>query len=250
MATLLLLLTLLGADDPKAKGKDSEPPEKPAVTRVIDPNYSPQPGDLAYLGSNLRDAEGDLYDIDAFPSIEDFKTYVRLTSERSEANDDAIEKLEDRKKLLVMDQGTEVEVIAFGPVEIVRNERGAGGVVAASVRVLKGEHKGKVLYLAPQLVVRYQAVADRAESPWPKSKSAKGLVKKKTPGEAKVKSDRPAAVVDPAARAASLLKLGKDLEKAGKTKGALDLYRQLIRQYPKSTQAVSAGERIKAIEGM
>jgi YHS domain-containing protein len=54
--------------------------------------------------------------------------------------------------------------------------------------------------------------------------------------------------VDPEARAASLLKLGQSLEKAGKTTAALGYYRQILKDYPKSPAAKTADERVKELE--
>jgi YHS domain-containing protein len=60
--------------------------------------------------------------------------------------------------------------------------------------------------------------------------------------------DDRAVVAKQASRAASLLKLGQNLEKAGKTSAALDYYRRVVKDFAKMPAAKTAAERIKAIE--
>jgi YHS domain-containing protein len=50
------------------------------------------------------------------------------------------------------------------------------------------------------------------------------------------------------ARAATLLRLGRTLERSGKTEQALANYRQVVKDYPNSPSAKTAAERIKAME--
>jgi len=52
-----------------------------------------------------------------------------------------------------------------------------------------------------------------------------------------------------AARAASLLQVGQNLEKNGAAGAALTSYRRIVRDYPDTPAAKTAGERIKAIGG-
>jgi YHS domain-containing protein len=51
------------------------------------------------------------------------------------------------------------------------------------------------------------------------------------------------------ARAASLLRLGQNLEKAGKTASALSYYRQVVKEYPATASFATAAARIKAHGG-
>jgi YHS domain-containing protein len=53
---------------------------------------------------------------------------------------------------------------------------------------------------------------------------------------------------DPAAKVASLLSQAQALEKAGKSAPALVFYRRIVKEYPKSAQAKTAAERVKALE--
>ena len=55
------------------------------------------------------------------------------------------------------------------------------------------------------------------------------------------------ATGDPEEKAASLLKLGQNLEKAGKSSAALGYYRQIAKDYSKTTAAKTASDRIKAL---
>jgi YHS domain-containing protein len=92
------------------------------------------------------------------------------------------------------------------------------------------------------------------ESAKPKSKEPPGpRPSRPAAAKAEAKEDKPASkpatVADPSAKAASLLRLGQSLEKAGKTSGALDYYRRVVKDFPKSKEAKAAAGRIKALEG-
>jgi hypothetical protein len=72
------------------------------------------------------------------------------------------------------------------------------------------------------------------------------------PAAAKAKPSSAPAEAKPdarAARAASQLRLGENLEKAGKSAAALGYYRQVVKDYPGSPQAKTAAARIKALGG-
>jgi YHS domain-containing protein len=75
---------------------------------------------------------------------------------------------------------------------------------------------------------------------------------KKAPGaQPEAEKEKPATAAgkadDASSRAASLLKLGQNLEKAGKAAGALGYYRQVVKDYPGTASARTAAVRIKAL---
>ncbi|MCA1684402.1 MAG: tetratricopeptide repeat protein [Planctomycetia bacterium] len=244
MRTVIMLLAVVAADDPKAPAGDTDVKGAPKVTRVADPSYTPQPGDRAVLDTKQKDEDGDPVGAPAAVTVEDFKTYVKLSTEN---NEDGLDRLEGARKVLYFEAGTEVDVIAISPVLVVGNAQASAGVLCAAVRIAGGSSKGKTLYTLPQFLVNYVAVANPPAAPLAKRKTARGSTKRNAGAAKKDAPDSPAP--DPAARAASTLSLGQSLEKAGRTKGAVDLYRQLLKQYPASPQARTAGERIKALEG-
>jgi YHS domain-containing protein len=61
------------------------------------------------------------------------------------------------------------------------------------------------------------------------------------------KDDDRAALAKQASRAASLLKLGQNLEKTGKTTAALSYYRRVVKDFAKTPASQTAAERIKAL---
>ncbi|MFO0954601.1 MAG: YHS domain-containing protein [Isosphaeraceae bacterium] len=61
------------------------------------------------------------------------------------------------------------------------------------------------------------------------------------------KAAEPGKAVDRAARGASLLRLGQNLEKSGKTAAALTYYRQVVRDFPGTPAAAAAELRVKAL---
>ena len=62
-------------------------------------------------------------------------------------------------------------------------------------------------------------------------------------------SPSPSLPIQLAARGATLLRLGQNLEKSGKTAAALKQYRQIVKEYPNTPASRSAADRIKVLEG-
>lgn len=62
------------------------------------------------------------------------------------------------------------------------------------------------------------------------------------------KDDDAPAIARQVSRAASLLKLGQNLERAGKTSAALGYYRRVVKEFEKTPAAKTAAERIKALD--
>jgi YHS domain-containing protein len=54
---------------------------------------------------------------------------------------------------------------------------------------------------------------------------------------------------DPQVRAASLLRIAQALERSGKRLGALEYYRRIVQEHPRSPEAQTAAGRITALEG-
>jgi YHS domain-containing protein len=125
---------------------------------------------------------------------------------------------------------------------------------------------------APSRVSRFEDafagdVADPAESPSPKSKGkpesapkAKIGDKAEATDETAATDEKPAAkgtakpkgeqspAAKAAARAATLLRLGRSFEKDGKKEAALGYYRQIVKDFAKTASAKTAAERIKALD--
>ncbi len=80
----------------------------------------------------------------------------------------------------------------------------------------------------------------------PARPTAKVKVEEPPPGEP---ADSSKDDAKNAARAASQLRLGQNLEKSGKTSAALQYYRDLVKDYPDTPQARTAAARIKALGG-
>jgi len=61
--------------------------------------------------------------------------------------------------------------------------------------------------------------------------------------------ERPKAAVSVDPRASSLFRSAQNLEKTGKTPGAISLYRDVLIRYPECPEAPASTERIKALGG-
>jgi YHS domain-containing protein len=68
------------------------------------------------------------------------------------------------------------------------------------------------------------------------------------PAEPAKAEDAPGTEKDEA-KAASLLRLGQNLEKSGKSAASLPYYQRIVKEYPATTSARTAAERIKALGG-
>ena len=82
----------------------------------------------------------------------------------------------------------------------------------------------------------------------PTVEATPGAAANSTPKVASKKVDNPRAADREASRAASLLKLGQNLEKSGKASAALDYYRRVVKDFAKAPAAKTAAERIKELE--
>jgi YHS domain-containing protein len=86
-----------------------------------------------------------------------------------------------------------------------------------------------------------------------KAAATKQVSQEKVPLERRqaksTKEDARAAATKRAARGATLLRLGRNLEKSGKTSAALSYFRQIVKELPDTPAARTAAERIKALDG-
>ncbi len=78
--------------------------------------------------------------------------------------------------------------------------------------------------------------------------STPGAAATTTPKASSKKVDDHSATEKEASRAASLLKLGQNLEKSGKTSAALDYYRRVVKDFATAPAAKTAAARIKELE--
>ncbi len=81
------------------------------------------------------------------------------------------------------------------------------------------------------------------------SKAPDGTAKAAAEGKPAAKKQGGAAQSKDASRAASLLRVGQNLEKNGGADAALTYYRRVVKDYPETPAAKTARERIKAIGG-
>src|SRR5262249_25125942 len=116
--------------------------------------------------------------------------------------------------------------------------------------------KGKAK-AAPAQVSRFEDAfsGDVADTPAkkPAGRSAKPAPAKDEPGaggddEAKGKPEPKASASAPDARAASLLRIGQNLEKSGKAEAALANYRRIAKEFPDTPAAKTAKKRLAALE--
>lgn len=265
MSWLIVILALALTDAPKDKAKDAKtdapaakakakgagtgtpkdaPEDEPAKSkRAIDATYQPAAGDRAVLLS--MDQKGETFFLWGAATPEGFREYKKAEVMEDEKRK---EQLEKEGKAVELDDDTEVGVLNIEPVSIQVNAQGGISGVVATVRVLSGSNKGKVLLTNAENVVRVVKVADAPAGRRPSTrKAAKSGTPKAADATAKGATVRKAAP-DPAARASLLLKMGQGLEKSGKTAGAVDFYRQVVKRYPDTPQARTAAARVKAIE--
>ncbi len=121
-----------------------------------------------------------------------------------------------------------------------KNEAGGGKTGAKSASSSVGKDDGTF----GDVMVDEPKAATKKSTATAKSKAA-APAKDAAADAAKV--DEPTKTPDNSAKAASTLKLGQNLDKAGKTAAALMYYRQVVKLYPDTPAAKTAADRIKAL---
>lgn len=121
---------------------------------------------------------------------------------------------------------------------------------------LMAESKGKGKAASPKQVSRFEDAfsgdVDDPPAKKPAGRSARAAPAKDESDEeggddAKGKPDAKASSSTTAARAASLLRIGQNLEKSGKAAAALANYKRIVKDYPDTPAAKTARTRIEAI---
>jgi YHS domain-containing protein len=106
----------------------------------------------------------------------------------------------------------------------------------------------------PAQVSRFEDAfaGDVADTPAKKSGgrvgSAEGAASADRDNPATKEPETKSATASPAARAASLLRIGQNLEKSGKTRAALDDYKRIVKEFAGTPAARTAKQRIEALE--
>lgn len=112
-----------------------------------------------------------------------------------------------------------------------------GGFASLFVEVVSGEDAGCYGWVQREFV--------RRPGPAPASES---------PADLPAAKPQPKVVatpksIDPSLRAATLLRMGRNLEADGKPKPALENYRRVVEEFGETPSAEAAGEKIKALTG-
>jgi len=152
------------------------------------------------------------------------KTSVALEVHGAFANGPALEKLIKEGEVWVVDNGLQAEVCDTNRDHLI-------------VRMREGPLAGELAWIARRFV-----------KPWieePKPPHTPPANDGSPPAETPRKIAPP---VDSTPRAKSLLKMARNLEQMGNTKGALEFYRNVVKQAPDSAEGQEAKRRVKAIE--
>lgn len=128
-----------------------------------------------------------------------------------------------------------------------------------AARILRAQAETKSGQAVPSRVSRFDDAfaGDVVDSPAMKAQptapasqpSGKGSMADAKPAAPTVtkKDGAKSAASQPATRAASLLQIGQNLEKSGKTDAALSSYRRIVAAYPGTPAAQTAAQRIRAL---
>ena len=231
--TLLLILVSLGAaEDPPSKTATKPPPSPPKTQMVVDRTWVPEPGDRAVL----RSASEDEREQKVFVTTDMFayQEYMKFLK----ANDSAgLKGLLLKRQLALVEPGTPILVIKRH-----KNPLIADGATAIELRILDGEQKDVKVWVYEGDVNRM--IEKPAEPDPPKfSEMEKAF--------AKAQADKAAAKAkanSPETKANTLLNVGKNLEKDGRTKPALEQYRKVVKDYAGTPAAKEAAKRIQNLD--
>lgn len=226
-ASVVVQVIVLGDEPPKK-------PVQPSAAMVPDPNWDAKAGDEAEVFGG---------DAPASPNYLAYRNWQKFAEARDTVGTND---LYARKAVVKLPKGTKVLIVkryrpesrsftysqsidsaASSAIQQALDGPPKKELYPVEVRVLDGELKGQIRFIPED------SVASLIEAPRPKpTKPAY------TPKEA-----------DPAKVAATMLRSAQSLERAKKIPGALNIYRDVVKNHPKTPEAKVAAERIKAIEG-
>lgn len=196
---------------------------------VPDPDWVARPGDKATL---YDDGDGRVF------IARDMFAFQDLVKGLKAKDTDGLRELMDKGKVAFEVSGTPILVI-----ERHENQFIAGGVLALEVRLLDGANKGRVCWI-------YRASAARLIEKKPDPAIEKSRqVQAEAAARREAKEAEKARANAPAARAASLLNIARNLEKSGKPKPALENYRKIVKEFGDTPSAKEAAGRVRALEG-
>lgn len=205
---------------PRQETPNPKLPEAPAGKNLVPlPNYKPKPGDRLYLFSEIGKTA---ITKDRF----DLATVIKAGI----ANDVVgAQQLKDQQRVFLVTTGTQVLVLDTDTLNYKGSE-----YTACQVRFVDGPFADQSAWCVADEVVKLVAV--------PKSKA-------QLKAEADRDKPRVAETVNQSAdqKAAALLKIAQNLEKDGKTKPALENYREIVKIAPNSASAKTAKGRIEAM---
>lgn len=198
---------------------------------TVDKSFVPKPGVVAVLADEAPGTGPSVFR----PAISsEFYTHVLEYRDRFQAIyhglaevrpvdvSELLDQMVKDKRILMIDPGTPVKILAIGDPDAL-----AAGtlipLVGARVRILEGPHKGRELETFRHFVVRLRPAPSifvmRPKPPSPKD----------------------------AASAATLFKSAQNLDRAGKTAGAVEHYRRVVASYPSSPEAAPSAARLKVL---
>ncbi len=220
----------------KVDGKVNPSRSARAAGIVPDPSWEPEPGDRATVV------------VANTPACANLACYAEFVKFAAAQDPVGMEGYLKRGLVMKLARGTTVLVlkrykteaptvirpispggVPEGPPAVVLESSVSEGDTPLEVRILDGELKGQVRFVPERFVAEIIAAS-------PTKKAAKP------------KPTADLKPVTPEGRATSLLLAGKDLEKAGKIEGALDHYRKVVEEYPGTSYAGTAAERIEALD--
>jgi hypothetical protein len=211
----------------------------PSPVMVPDAHYVPKVGDEAYLYFEPVYKKGERAGEHMDVSVSsDYLAYRAFNKALAAKDREGYRELEDQGKLASVRTGSKVRILEF-------HEFPADGDIrdAIEVRVLNGPLEGKRVCVLESRVVRLiqkEAPAKAAQAPPPKPAP--------TEGDDEDKHEPVKLSPQRSNRATTLLTVARNLEKSGKSEGAVAQYRRIMKEFPGSAEAETAAERIRALE--
>jgi hypothetical protein len=165
----------------------------------------------------------------AVPCARDFSAYVEMLKSIKARDKEGLDQLAARKRIFLVEPGTQVRVLQHNSSSKNRNERGLEEY-SMEVRLLDGPFKGEAGFMHPW------EPEDTFAAPPPAAKKMAKKAAKAAP-----------APPSPADRASSKLQVARNLEKAGETVNAIASYQEIVKDFGTTPSAVTAKERLKAL---
>jgi len=220
---LIVLFAAVAVFSLHAQGRAPEPRR---MERVPDKDWVPKVGDEVEL---YNEGHG-------VPIATNYLFYSELIKLLKAKDVDGLEKMRESGEGGLIDDGARIRILEIHDNEFLASHK----VIEA--RLLDGPNKGNKIYVGEMFVARMIERPVPTPEEVEAERKAKEAERKAEEMEARARHDKP--------RIDALFRQGQSLERKRSFKAALIAYRKIVKEYPGTTAAKAASERIAKVEAL